>query len=56
MPGMDVLGCRKPRIIEKELWVHPRAYILRSAYLTAQVASRNGQRLHERSFKHTVQR
>ncbi len=51
---MDVLRCKTPDAIEKEIWVHLLAYnVIR--LLMAQAASNAGLVPREISFKHTVQ-
>lgn len=52
--GMDVLRCRTPAMIEKELWVYLLAYNL-IRLLMAQAAVQSGQLPQQLSFKHTVQ-
>jgi hypothetical protein len=52
--GMEVLRCRTPAMIEKELWVHLLAYNLIRA-LMAQAAAMHGTHPRCLSFKHTVQ-
>jgi IS4 transposase len=52
--GMDVLRCRTPAMIEKELWVHLLAYNL-IRLLMAQAALEAGIHPRELSFKHTLQ-
>ncbi len=52
--GMDVLRCRTPAMVEKELWVHLLAYNL-IRLLMAQAAAISGQAPRQLSFKHTVQ-
>lgn len=52
--GMDVLSCRTPSMIEKEIWVYLLAYNL-IRVLMAQVAAHSGQLPQQPSFKHTVQ-
>ena len=52
--GMDVLRCRTPQMIEKELWVYLLAYNL-IRLLMAQAAVQSGQLPQQLSFKHTVQ-
>jgi Transposase DDE domain len=52
--GMDVLRCRTPAMIEKELWVHLLAYNL-IRLLMAAAAAHCGRTPRELSFKHTVQ-
>jgi len=52
--GMDVLSCRTPAMIEKELWVYLLAYNL-IRLLMAAAATHSGQLPRQLSFKHTVQ-
>lgn len=52
--GMDVLRCRTPAMIEKELWVYLLAYNL-IRLLMAEAAATSGQLPRQLSFKHTVQ-
>ena len=52
--GMDVLRCKIPDMIEKELWVNLLAYNL-IRLLMAQAALESGLPTREISFKHTVQ-
>ena len=52
--GMEVLRCRTPEMIEKELWVNLLAYNL-IRLLMAQAAIEAGLHPREISFKHTVQ-
>ena len=52
--GMDVLSCRTPAMIEKELWVYLLAYNL-IRLLMAEAAAGSGQMPRQLSFKHTVQ-
>ncbi len=52
--GMDVLRCRTPAMIEKELWTYLLAYNL-IRLLMAQAAAHSGQAPRQLSFKHTVQ-
>jgi hypothetical protein len=52
--GMDVLRCRSPRMIEKELWAHLLAYNL-IRLLMAQAAVEHGTTPRALSFKHAVQ-
>jgi len=52
--GMDVLRCKDPEMIEKELWVNLLAYNL-IRLLMAQAAIESGLHPRELSFKHTVQ-
>lgn len=51
---MDVLRCKAPDAVEKEIWVHLLAYNL-IRLLMAQAASNAGLVPREISFKHTVQ-
>jgi len=52
--GMDVLSCRTPPMIEKELWVYLLAYTL-IRLLMSQAAVQSGQLPQHLSFQHTVQ-
>lgn len=52
--GMDVLRCRTPAMVEKELWVYLLAYNL-IRLLMAEAAAHSGGTPRELSFKHTVQ-
>lgn len=52
--GVDVLSCRTPQMVVKELWVHLLAYNL-IRLLMAQAASATDVDPRELSFKHTVQ-
>jgi len=52
--GLDVLRCRTPAMIEKELWVYLLAYNL-IRLLMAEAAATSGQLPRQLSFKHTVQ-
>jgi Transposase DDE domain len=52
--GLDVLRCRTPEMIEKELWVYLLAYNL-IRLLMAQAAAHSGEAPRQLSFKHTVQ-
>jgi len=52
--GMDVLSCRTPEMVRKELWVYLLAYNL-IRLLMAQAACNAGVHPRELSFKHTVQ-
>jgi hypothetical protein len=52
--GVDVLSCRTPQMVVKELWVHLLAYNL-IRLLMAQAAAANGVEPRQLSFKHTVQ-
>ena len=52
--GLDVLRCRTPAMIEKELWVYLLAYNL-IRLLMAQAAALSAQAPRQLSFKHTVQ-
>ena len=52
--GMDVLRCKKPSMIDKELWVHLLAYNL-IRLMMAQAAAEAGLHPRQLSFKHTVQ-
>lgn len=52
--GMEVLRCRSPAMIEKELWAHLLAYNL-IRLLMAQAAAQYGTTPRQISFKHTVQ-
>ncbi len=51
---MDVLRCKSPDLVDKELWVHMLAYnIIRRLMVTA--AAKNGAEPREMSFKGTLQ-
>ena len=51
---MDVLRCKTPDLVEKEIWVHMLAYnIIRELMVTA--AAKNGAEPREISFKGTLQ-
>lgn len=52
--GMEVLRCRTPAMIHKELWVHLLAYNL-IRVLMAQAAAEHGTHPRCLSFKHTAQ-
>lgn len=52
--GMEVLRCRSPAMIEKELWAHLLAYNL-IRLLMAQAAAERATAPRALSFKHTVQ-
>ena len=52
--GMEVLRCRSPAMVEKELWAHLLAYNL-IRLLMAQAAVVHGTTPRAPSFKHTVQ-
>lgn len=52
--GMDILSCRSPAMVEKEIWVHLLAYNL-IRLLMAQAALQAGVHPRQLSFKHTVQ-
>ena len=52
--GMEVLRCRSPAMVEKELWAHLLAYNL-IRLLMAQAAAVHGTTPRALSFKHTVQ-
>lgn len=52
--GMEVLRCKTPEMVEKELWVNLLAYNL-IRVLMAQAALASGLLPRELSFKHTVQ-
>ena len=52
--GMDVLSCRSPEMIEKEIWVYLLAYNL-IRILMAQAAVKAGRLPNELSFKHSLQ-
>jgi Transposase DDE domain len=52
--GVDVLSCRTPQMVVKELWVHLLAYNL-IRLLMAQAAAASGVQPRQLSFKHTVQ-
>jgi hypothetical protein len=52
--GMEVLSCRSPQMVEKELWVYLLAYnVVR--LLMAQAAVEHGVLPRQLSFKHTAQ-
>jgi hypothetical protein len=51
---MDVLRCKSPDLVDKEIWVHMLAYnIIRELMVTA--AAKNGAEPRELSFKGTMQ-
>jgi DDE family transposase len=51
---MDVLRCKSPDLVDKEIWVHMLAYnIIRELMVTA--AAKNGAEPREMSFKGTLQ-
>jgi hypothetical protein len=52
--GMEVLSCKTPLMVEKELWVYVLAYNL-IRLLMAEAASRAGVPPRQLSFKHTLQ-
>lgn len=52
--GMELLSCRTPAMVEKELWVYLLAYNL-IRLLMAQAAATSGRHPRSLSFKHTVQ-
>lgn len=52
--GVDVLSCRTPQMVVKELWVHLLAYNL-IRLLMAQAAAAHDVEPRRLSFKHTVQ-
>jgi hypothetical protein len=52
--GMEVLSCKTPEMVEKELWVHLLAYNL-IRLLMAQAALRSGRHPRSMSFKHATQ-
>lgn len=52
--GVDVLSCRTPQMVVKELWVHLLAYNL-IRLLMAQAAAASEVEPRQLSFKHTVQ-
>lgn len=52
--GMDVLSCRSPAMVEKEIWVHLLGYNL-IRLLMAQAANLAHVRPRDLSFKHTMQ-
>ena len=52
--GMDVLSCKSPSMVAKEVWVHLLAYNL-IRLLMAQAAVEVGREPRTISFKHTVQ-
>ncbi len=51
--GMDVLRCKTPRMVEKELWMYVIAYNLIRALMT-EAALAHGSRVSEISFKGTL--
>ena len=52
--GLEILSCKTPQMVEKELWVYLLAYNL-IRLLMAQAAVLAGRRPRELSFKHTLQ-
>ena len=52
--GMEVLSCRSPQMVQKELWVYLLAYNL-IRFLMTQAAHSAGMHPRKISFKHTVQ-
>lgn len=52
--AMDVLRCKTPAMIEKELWTHLLAYNL-IRLMMAEAAARSGVHPRQLSFKHTAQ-
>lgn len=52
--GMDMLSCRTPEMIVKEIWIHFLGYNL-IRLLMSQAAMLNGLVSRQISFKHTVQ-
>lgn len=52
--GMDVLRCKTPEMVDKELWVGLLAYNL-IRLMMAQAAAESGVHPRQLSFKHTVQ-
>ena len=54
-PGLDVLSCRTPAMIKKEIWVYLLAYYLIRT-LIARAAVQAGCLPTELSFKHSIQR
>jgi len=52
--GMEVMSCRSPQMIQRELWVYLLAYNL-IRILMAQAAANAGLHPRKISFKHTVQ-
>jgi Transposase DDE domain len=51
---MDVLRCKSPDMVEKEIWVHLLAYNIIRAFM-ATAAMKNGAKPRELSFKGTMQ-
>jgi hypothetical protein len=51
---MDVLRCKSPDMVEKEIWVHMFAYNIIRAFM-ATAAMKNGAKPRELSFKGTMQ-
>jgi Transposase DDE domain len=51
---MDVLRCKSPDLVEKEIWVHMLAYNIIRAFM-ATAAAKNGAQPRELSFKGTLQ-
>jgi len=51
---MDVLRCKSPDMVEKEIWVHLLAYNIVRAFM-ATAAAKNGARPRQLSFKGTLQ-
>jgi Transposase DDE domain len=51
---MDVLRCKSPDMVEKEIWVHMLAYNIIRAFM-ATAAMKNGAKPRELSFKGTMQ-
>jgi hypothetical protein len=51
---MDVLRCKSPDMVDKELWVHMLAYNIIRAFM-ATAAAKNGTQPRELSFKGTLQ-
>ena len=51
---MDVLRCKTPDMVEKEIWVHMLAYNIVRAFMAA-AAAKSGARPRQLSFKGTLQ-
>ena len=51
---MDVLRCKSPELVEKEIWVHMLGYNIIRAFM-ATAAMKNGAKPRELSFKGTLQ-
>ena len=52
--GMDVLSCKTPSMVPKEIWIHLLAYNL-IRLLMGQAANEAGREPRSISFKHTLQ-